>query len=273
MKRSLGALSLFALLLLFQNCGAPEHDVRTGELVGTVKPNFLSIKSLILDPKCLTCHDAGDPNFTNYDTLMAGTKVVPGSPNTSALYLSVKNGSMPKGQSPLSTEEMQAIYDWIANGALASNLTGTPPAITGSPISSAQIDLLWVDNTSNESGFRIERSLALGGPFTQVFETTANVVNYSDTALTAATTYYYRVYAFNSVQSGGYSNVVSVTTQSPPAAHPNAHSNMVATTPSSTSVSLTWQDNSNNEYVFKFERSTNDGGYSEIVPIFLLPNV
>ncbi|HXG93439.1 MAG TPA: choice-of-anchor D domain-containing protein [Blastocatellia bacterium] len=93
-----------------------------------------------------------------------------------------------------------------------------PPApsdLTATAVSSTEIDLAWHDNSSNELGFRIERSLD-GQNFTQIAELGPNTTGFNDTGLTPATTYFYRVFAFNNFGQSDPSNIAADTTQAPP---------------------------------------------------------
>jgi len=78
------------------------------------------------------------------------------------------------------------------------------------PISTSAINLAWTDNSTNELGFKVERAPASGGPWTQLGATT--LTGYGDSNLTAGTTYYYRVAAYNAAGDSAYSNVASATT-------------------------------------------------------------
>jgi hypothetical protein len=73
--------------------------------------------------------------------------------------------------------------------------------VATSVFSAARIDLSWVDNATNESGYRIERSLD-GATFSTVTELAPNRTTYSDTGLTPDKRYHYRVRAEN---GAGYS--------------------------------------------------------------------
>ncbi|TAL00601.1 MAG: hypothetical protein EPO07_09500, partial [Verrucomicrobia bacterium] len=86
-----------------------------------------------------------------------------------------------------------------------------PSALAATTISTSQIDLTWLDNSTNESSFLIERSQD-NVNFSQVVTTGAGVTSYSDTGLSAGTTYYYRVRAGNAGGNSPYSNVASATT-------------------------------------------------------------
>jgi titin len=70
------------------------------------------------------------------------------------------------------------------------------------------------------------------------------------------TNYYYRVMAYSVYIKSNYSAVVNATTQA--AGTPAAPSEFTASVLSSSSIRLTWTDNSNNETGFILEYSTNN---------------
>jgi hypothetical protein len=72
--------------------------------------------------------------------------------------------------------------------------------------SAGQLTLSWTDNSSNEDGFTIERQTGLTGTFAEVGTASANANSYVDSNLPAATTYCYRVRAFNTTGDSDYSN-------------------------------------------------------------------
>jgi fibronectin type 3 domain-containing protein len=137
----------------------------------------------------------------------------------------------------------------------------TPPTapsnLTASAMSASQIDLAWTDNANDEDGFKIERCTGTGcTDFAQIATVASNVTTYSDTGLTAETTYCYRVRAFNANGDSDYSNIASATT---PAPLPTAPSNLTASAMSVSQIDLAWADNANNEDGFKIERCTGTG--------------
>jgi len=153
----------------------------------------------------------------------------------------------------------------------------TPPAAPGSLVataaSSSQINLVWVDNSSNESGFKIERCQGVGcTSFVQVGQTGANVASYSNTGLLSGTSYGYRVRAFNGSGSSGFSSVVRATTLATPTI-PATPSNLTAKAASRTRINLVWVDNSANEGGFRIERCKGSGctSFSQIAAVG--PNV
>ena len=81
---------------------------------------FSSISTLILAPKCASCHGATRASEgIRYDTYSNTLRtVVPRNPAGSELYKSVLNGSMPEMAPPLTPQELQVINKWISDGAL-----------------------------------------------------------------------------------------------------------------------------------------------------------
>ncbi len=105
-------------------------------------------------------------------------------------------------------------FDLELKATLSSDTSTAPAAPSGllaSASSSSQINLTWTDNATNETGFKIERSLD-GATWTQIATVAANITAYSNTGLTASTRYDYRVRATNAVNDSAYSNTATATT-------------------------------------------------------------
>jgi hypothetical protein len=85
-----------------------------------VPSTYSSLFSLIFESKCTRCHDSNMPSgqysLMTYSSTMAN--VIPGNASESLLYQKILNNSMPKAGTPLTTQEKQAIADWINAGAL-----------------------------------------------------------------------------------------------------------------------------------------------------------
>jgi hypothetical protein len=71
--------------------------------------------------------------------------------------------------------------------------------------------LTWSDVTG-ETGFAVQRSANGTSGWTQIGTTAAGVLTYSDSGLTAGTTYYYRVQGTNSAGGGAFSATASAST-------------------------------------------------------------
>jgi len=104
------------------------------------------------------------------------------------------------------------------DSAFSNEVSGTTPlakptAATATAVSSSQINLTWVDNSSSETGYKIERKRTAAGTYSQIAQVGANVESYSDTnGLAPNTRYYYRVRATNGTINSDYSNTPSATT-------------------------------------------------------------
>ena len=73
-----------------------------------------------------------------------------------------------------------------------------PSSLAANGVSQSQINLSWSHSGSNEDGFRIERSADAGITWVVVDDNVAaNATSFSDTGLSAGTTYRYVVIAFN----------------------------------------------------------------------------
>jgi hypothetical protein len=79
----------------------------------------------------------------------------------------------------------------------------------------AQLTLTWTDNSTNESGFKIERKAEVSSIYAQVATVGLNVTSYTDSSLTTGTTYCYRVRAYNTASDSGYSNEACGTVRGP----------------------------------------------------------
>jgi len=88
-----------------------------------------------------------------------------------------------------------------------------PSNLTATAVSTSRINLAWQDNSNDETGFRIDRSTD-NVTFISLGLFAANVTSYSNTGLTAGTTYYYKVRAYNRNcgMSSNWSNTASATT-------------------------------------------------------------
>ncbi|WP_295440558.1 S8 family serine peptidase, partial [uncultured Thiodictyon sp.] len=99
---------------------------------------------------------------------------------------------------------------------LARAVDALPPAapsnLSTTVASPSQIDLSWTDNSTDETGFRIERKTGVAGPWAEITATAANATSYPDAGLTPATAYYYRVSAYHATGTSGYTNESTVTT-------------------------------------------------------------
>ena len=146
-----------------------------------------------------------------------------------------------------------------------------PYGLTADVNTTQRIHLAWVDDSNNETGFRIERAIEPNA-FAGITTLDVNVTDYNDNTVLPGVTYAYRVLDFNSDGNSLPTNTVMVT-----AAAPIAPSNLVVTASvisvDPPTVSLAWADNSNNEAGFTIQRATNSGFTKGLTTITVGANV
>jgi hypothetical protein len=155
------------------------------------------------------------------------------------------------------TSEKKTTYSAFSNTVCATTSAARPNAPHGTyarPEGSTVIRVTWTDNSSNETGFRIERSTDGGSSFGSSVATDANVVSYRDEGRsTDFPTICYRVLAFN---GEGNSEPSNVSCTAPPA----APTNLTAAGVGNHAIALTWWDRSGTEDGFEVQRATAVGG-------------
>lgn len=92
--------------------------------------------------------------------------------------------------------------------SLFSQIPFTPSNLYSHYISTSALSISWQDNSTNESGFVIERRTD-GTNWSQIVTVQPNSTYYVDMNLLIQTKYYYRIYAFNSYGNSSYSNEIT----------------------------------------------------------------
>ncbi len=151
-----------------------------------------------------------------------------------------------------------------------TGLVGTPSGKGNNQI----VTLTWTDASTTETGFIVKRGLTATGPWTDLATLPPNdnavttTVTYVDAiGSSKVTTYYYQVFAANTV---GYSATVGYSTMTVTSATnavlvgvlpqvPAAPTNLTAVVQAGPKVLLTWTDNATDETGFVIERSTDNG--------------
>jgi formylglycine-generating enzyme required for sulfatase activity len=90
----------------------------------------------VLEKYCLSCHNAGralgQVRVDTKEALFGGKSLVPGDPEKSTLYTTVRAGTMPPAAPKPSPAEAEALRQWIAAGAPwpdGARLGAAPPAM------------------------------------------------------------------------------------------------------------------------------------------------
>jgi fibronectin type 3 domain-containing protein len=131
-------------------------------------------------------------------------------------------------------------------------------------VTASSLTLTWVDTSTNETGFEIERSLQEDFSGVEIFAADMNETRYEDSQLMPETQYYYRVRAINAVGESAYSQALMVETAAAALAPPQAPSDLAAQVDSSSTITLTWSDNSDSEAGFTLMGSLDGSSFEEL---------
>lgn len=107
-----------------------------------------------------------------------------------------------------------SVWSTVSNFTTMLGLPLTPTHLEAVADSIKRINLSWDDNSSNEDGFKIERSTDGGNNWSLLNTLPPNDSLYYDNGLTPFSVYFYRVYAYNSYGNSVYSNIANDTAQS-----------------------------------------------------------
>jgi len=164
---------------------------------------------------------------TSYASWSGTSMASPHVAGVAALYLEANQTATPaQVEAAIKNGATSGVLNNIGTGSpnllLYSQITGpvTPPSppaaptgLTQTAATTSSVTLGWND-VSGESGYRVERDIS--GTWTQVGSTGADVTSFTESGLSAGTSYDYRVYAYNSGGNSGYSNTETATTSTPP---------------------------------------------------------
>jgi hypothetical protein len=241
---------LSALVVSFQNCAPKLEDsaATTSSLSSTtsgattttipralpggapVAPNQLNVTVVSSAQINLTWADNSN-NETHFVVQRAPSNGGPASPGTGpATFVNVANvidnkTSYSDMNLPANTVFYYRVF--AVNGSQASAATSallattlpapvSPPTSPATPTAVAAaatvMNISWVDTSSTETYFRIERSTNGGGTFSLAGTASANTRSFRDINLNAASSYTYRIIAVNGIGSSAPSVNATATT-------------------------------------------------------------
>ncbi|KJV07862.1 M12 family metallo-peptidase [Methylocucumis oryzae] len=99
---------------------------------------------------------------------------------------------------------------------LVTTVPNAPGNLVANSMTPDSIALTWNDSASDEAGYIVQRSTD-NTTWSQVASLGQNATSFNNTGLASDTTFYYRVYAFNSIGNSAYSNMTNATTAAAPA--------------------------------------------------------
>jgi hypothetical protein len=97
-----------------------------------------------------------------------------------------------------------------STAASATLLPPTAPSNLAATAGNQSVSLTWTDNSTNESGFKIQRSTD-NSSWSTIQTTAADATSYNDTGLTGFQIYYYRIAGTNAGGDSSYTSSVNAT--------------------------------------------------------------
>ncbi len=147
-----------------------------------------------------------------------------------------------------------AAYNTAGESGMSAQLTSTtgqelpssPSGLRVEDASPREITITWADNSDDEDGFRIYRNGS------RIATVDPDVTSYTDTGLDPGKDYSYQVAAYNSAGESSMSARLSSATKME---IPSSPSGLTTEATSPTEITLSWQDNSDNEDGFRIYRN------------------
>lgn len=137
----------------------------------------------------------------------------------------------------------------------SSTVPASPSSLAVGSTAYNSVGLGWVDNATNESGFKVERSPD-GVTFGEIATLGADSRSYTDVTVIANSRYYYRVRAYNGAGASGYSNSVSTTTPGVPPPAPPSPTSVSASDNANGTASVQWVPGSSSATSYSVRRET-----------------
>jgi hypothetical protein len=179
-----------------------------------------TLTSVVLTPASVTLGNSATQQFTatGRDQFGQTLAVQPGfawSIDAGGIGGTITGGLYKAPGSGSGTATVRATATGISGTALV-NVQAVPAAPTNLAAtlikSPFQVKLNWIDNATNEAGYKVYRSSDGGKTWTLVGTVGANATSFTDTSAGKHKTYQYRVVAYNDVGTSAFSNIVTVLT-------------------------------------------------------------
>ena len=161
--------------------------------------------------------DAGSKYDTTTDTItliVSNSKI--GNPQAGArlsrIFVRIPVVAVVPDNANYANPSAEVGYTLIGNAACQAR-PAAPSALSAANVSKGIVALSWIDNSTNEDSFLVERSTTVSGGYIQIATVAANTRSYTDNTVFRKTTYFYRVRAANAGGKSNYSNVTSVKTK------------------------------------------------------------
>ncbi|MCP4712250.1 MAG: T9SS type A sorting domain-containing protein [Planctomycetes bacterium] len=152
-----------------------------------------------------------DVRLTQGASFISGTNINPISNTSVTVDFAIPAGAFVGQWDVIVTTDVDGAV--TLQDGLTVNL-GQPTDLTATAQSIDQIELSWINQSATQTSIRIERKQGLGGTFIQTAEVDGSQNTYTDSELTEATLYCYRILAFDGIVLTGYTSESCATTLS-----------------------------------------------------------
>jgi len=154
-------------------------------------------------------------------------------------------------------ETANSVAAYRVGTTTTTTVPASPSGLAASSVAYNGVTLVWSDNATNESGYKVERSPD-GVVFAEVANLGKDARSFADSGVSVSSNYFYRVRAFNSVGFSGYSNTVTVTTPAAPPPPPPAPTSVNASDRADGSALVAWVSDSMAATSYEVRRETWD---------------
>ncbi|MBQ2991538.1 MAG: caspase family protein, partial [Clostridia bacterium] len=146
----------------------------------------------------------------------------------------------------------------------ATSAPSKPTGVTATKQGTSSIKVTW-NKVTGATGYYVYRSNSASGTYSKIATiTSGSTVSYTNTGLSAGTTYYYKVAAYNSIGTSAQSSYASATTN---VILPTIPTGFAASAQSSSSIKLTWTKVSSATGYYIYRSTSSSGTYSKIATI------
>jgi len=113
---------------------------------------------------------------------------------------------------------VRCVFELVCNSGTDTTAPNAPATITGNGSTVGQNTLDWFNNTESDlAGYNVYRANSTNGTYNKINSSLINISQYTDSNVTQASTYYYKVTATdNSGNESSYSTTISITAASTP---------------------------------------------------------
>ena len=153
---------------------------------------------------------ASSVSFTDADTVTFRYASSPVTATSGTQTMQIASGAI-SGLSGTGVSAWSSTFAYEAPAVVAI-APAAPASLMARSLSRSQISLTWQDRSSDEIGFKVERSSDGGKTFTEIGSVGADVTGATVTGLSSNRTYHFRVRAYNAAGHSTYSNVASAKT-------------------------------------------------------------